>query len=72
MYMCTENVAAGQEGKECHPIICSVNLSIVLYAGIQSILYTYTGKDPELYQVYIQNQAKQDGWPEGNQKTCPI
>lgn len=51
MYMCTENVAAGQEGKECHPIICGVNLSIVLYAGIQSILHTYTGKDPELYQV---------------------
>ena len=66
MYMCTENVAAGQEGKECHPIICGVNLSIVLYAGIQSILHTYTGKDPELYQVWTQNQAKQDGWPEGN------
>ena len=53
MYMCTENVAAGQEGKECHPIICGVNLSIVLYAGIQSILYTYTGKDPELYDCIL-------------------
>ena len=72
MYMCTEKVPEGQKGKECHPIICGVNLPIVLYAGIQSILHTYTGKDPELYQVRTQNQAKQDCWPEGNQKTCPI
>lgn len=31
----------------------------------------HTGENPEIFQIRIQNQAKQGGWPKETQK-CPI
>ena len=34
-------------------------------------MLTHTGEDPEINQIWIQNQAKQDDWPKERQKKCP-
>ena len=32
----------------------------------------HTWEDPEMYQIWTQNQTKQDDWSKETQKKCPI
>ena len=72
-YTCAEKLLGGQKGGGGHPIVSDVNLPIGLFAKNPSWLRdVHTGEDPEINQIRILNQAKQDDCPKETRKKCPI
>ena len=44
-------------------------------SSVESILTdrcSHTGEKPEIDQIWTQNQANQNNWPEKTPKKCPI
>lgn len=60
------------EGVSPHSKWCQHTIDLLLESMLAKNACSQTRKDTEIYQIQIQNQAKQDDWPKETWNTCPI
>ena len=66
-YTCTERLLGGQRG-----VMLKKPIGFCGRIHVCWEMHAHTWKDPEIYQIWIVNQANQKNWPKDNQKKCPI